>query len=76
MTEHTRPERSAEFRLCRRILAQVNRCGGCGMCRNRDKSKDAWDRGYCTHPNRTFPLCLKSPGLQFELDETTIKRAA
>lgn len=76
MTNHTSPERSAEYRICRRILAQVMKCGGCGMCLNRDRDRDAWDRGFCATPNQTFPLCLKTRGTQFELDESTVKKAA
>lgn len=70
----TRPETAAEWPNVGRIRAQIYRCGGCAMCSNRAGS--AWGRGYCKVESRTFPLCMKTPGLEFSLDESTIQRAA
>jgi hypothetical protein len=73
MTEPlTTPERSAEWRNIKRIRAAILRCGGCGVC-----TKRAWslgERGYCKTNHRTFPLCMATPGLSFELDEAALGR--
>jgi hypothetical protein len=68
----TRPERSAEWRNIKRIRAAILRCGGCGCCFNRASSFG--ERGYCKTEHRTFPLCMKTPGLSFVLDEAALDR--
>lgn len=66
------PERSAEWRNIKRIRAAILRCGGCGCCTHRAYSFG--ERGYCKTNHRTFPLCMKTPGLSFELDESALGR--
>jgi hypothetical protein len=73
MTEPlTTPERSAEWRNVKRMRASIMRCGGCAVCANRAGS--AWGRGYCKTESRTFPLCMATTGLSFELDESALGR--
>lgn len=72
MTVYTKPERFVERGQRRRIVAEINQRGGCACCLNRDKSADAWGRSFCTGKSRCFPLCLHTPGIRFELDETTL----
>lgn len=69
----TRPERFCERATARRIRSEIYRRGGCGCCIHRDKESEAWDRAYCIQLGRSFPLCLKTSGIGFELDEIAIK---
>lgn len=73
MTEHTRPELATERRICGRIRAQILR-DPCAHCLNR---VEGWGKSACSLVGRRFSLCMsdKRP-LKFELDESTIKRAA
>jgi hypothetical protein len=69
---YSAPELSAERAIARRKLAKVLKCGGCGACLHRDKSQDAWDRGFCKVQGRTFPFCTKAGEPSFQLDETRL----
>jgi hypothetical protein len=70
----TDPEHKVERGVRKRIVARVIQCGGCGMCANRDRGQDAWDRGFCSVRNRTFPFCLHDKGEpSFQLDEARLK---
>lgn len=73
MTFLTKPERAADRAQRRRIAAKIHACGGCGCCVHRDKNSEAWNRAYCSQASRSFPLCTKTPGIGFELDEETVK---
>jgi hypothetical protein len=66
----TRPELSTERALARRQLAVVYRLGGCGACKH---AIHGWGRAACDTPGRTFPRCLSTSGIQFELDDTKLK---
>jgi hypothetical protein len=73
----TPPERYAERELGKEKREQVNKVGRCRVCIHR--SGAAWGRGYCKVNGRTYPLCTKLPGPEFELDEialATITRKA
>lgn len=63
----TRPEMAAERALARRQLAKVNAAGGCVYCMNRLTN---W--GGCT-AGRTFPLCTKTKGVEFEPDQAKLQ---
>lgn len=67
--QHTRPERAAEFAIARRHLAEVYR-DPCAHCLKRDV---AFGEARCPTFGRTFPRCLSTPGLQFELDHSTLR---
>jgi hypothetical protein len=69
MTEHTRPERSAEFAIARRHLAKVYR-DPCGHCTHRET---ILGHSICPTFGRTFPRCLNTPGLQFDPDHETLR---
>lgn len=63
MTETlTRPEQAAERALARRLRLKVTAAGGCPYCLYRLTN---W--GGCTK-GRTFPMCLKTKGDEFEPD--------
>ena len=67
--QHTRPERSAEFAIARRHLADVYR-DPCAHCLHRQV---AFDKATCPTFGRTFPRCTSTPGLQFEIDHSTLR---
>lgn len=69
----TDPEAKVERGIRKRIVAKIVKCGGCGLCLNRDKDQDAWDRGFCKVKGRTFPFCTKAGEPSFQLDETRLK---
>jgi len=69
MTNHTRPERAAEFAIARRHLAEVYR-DPCAHCQHREM---AFDKAICPTFGRTFPRCTSAPGLQFEPDHDTLR---
>jgi hypothetical protein len=64
------PERFAERALARRQLAKVYRKGGCHYCLH---AVHGWGKSACNTMGRTFPLCLKTPGTQFEPDHERLK---
>lgn len=73
MTFMTKPETCVDRSQRKRIVAEINRRGGCACCVHRDKDREFWGLAFCQSPSRTFPLCMKDgrkPG--FELDEETI----
>lgn len=70
MSEHTRPERFAELANARRVRAEVY-ADPCAHCIHRET---AFDKATCPTFGRTFPRCLSTPGLQFDLDHATLNR--
>lgn len=74
----TNPEDSAERLARRRVLEQIKKCGGCGMCIHRDNDVLAWGRSVCSaNESRTFPACTADGARpQFALDETKLKERA
>jgi hypothetical protein len=66
----TKPEQSAERELAKRQRIKVTQAGGCVYCVHR---VEGWGRAACNTPGRTFPLCLKTPGTQFEPDYDRLK---
>ena len=71
MSEHTRPERSAELAIARRHRAEIYR-DPCAHCLHRET---AFGKAACPTFGRAFPRCLSTPGLQFELDHATLTRS-
>ena len=69
MTNHTRPERAAEFAIARRHLANILK-DPCAACIHRQV---AFDKSICPTYGRTFPRCTSTPGLQFEPDHDTFR---
>lgn len=69
---YTRPERSTEIGLARRLRVKVVAAGGCKYCVH---AVHGWNRSACDTPGRTFPLCMKTPGLGFEPDYDRLKGA-
>lgn len=63
----TRPERAAERELARRARVKVVAAGGCPYCLHRLTN---W--GGCRQ-GRTFPACMKSPGVEFEPDHEKLQ---
>ena len=76
MTDHTRPEMSAERRICGRIRAMVLR-NPCAYCTHR---VSGWGASSCNTPGRTFPMCTKrgAPGFEpdHDLIQETMRKAA
>ena len=68
----TSPERHVERGIAKRQMAKVLKFGGCGCCLNRDKTQDAWDRGFCKVNGRTFPFCMRAGEPSFEPDNTRL----
>lgn len=66
---YSRPERAAEFAIARRHLAKVY-ADPCGHCMHRET---AFGKAICPTFGRTFPLCTKTPGLQFDVDHETLR---
>lgn len=66
---YSRPERAAEFSICRRHLAKVL-ADPCAHCVHREV---IFGKAVCPTFGRTFPLCTKTPGLSFEIDHETLK---
>lgn len=66
---YSRPERSAEFAIARRHLAEVYR-DPCAHCTHREV---VLGKAICPTFGRTFPRCLSTPGLQFDLDHSTLR---
>ena len=66
----TLPERSAERAMARRQVARIYRKGGCHFCTHR---VEGWGKSACSTTGRTFPLCTKTPGTEFELDNERLK---
>lgn len=65
MTEYTRPERSAELRICWKLLDRV-KADPCGHCIHRQQ---AWGKHVCSK-GREYPACTRQGTPQFEFDET------
>lgn len=64
----TRPERSAERELAKRIRSDmVNICDHC------IHRQTHWGVSHCPREGRQFPACVETPGITFEFDATTIK---
>jgi hypothetical protein len=61
----TPPEHSTERALAKRLRAKVTAAGGCAYCTHR---VEGWGRAACSTTGRTFPLCMKTPGTEFEPD--------
>jgi hypothetical protein len=66
---YSRPERSAELAIARRHLAEVYR-DPCAHCANREM---AFGKAICPTFGRSFPLCTRTPGLQLEIDHSTLR---
>ena len=56
---YSRPERSAEFAIARRHLAEVYR-DPCAHCKHREM---VFGKAICPTFGRSFPLCTRTPGL-------------
>jgi hypothetical protein len=67
---YTAPERSTERAKAVRVRAAIYRAGGCTYCLHRLTNWGGCEQG------RTFPLCLKTPGTEFELDQKRLKGAS
>lgn len=66
---YSRPERATELAICRRHLAKVL-ADPCAHCLHRET---VFGKAICPTFGRTFPLCTKTPGLQFDPDHGTLK---
>jgi hypothetical protein len=66
----TRPERYTERELGKEKRDRVHAVGHCRVCINR--SGAAWGRGYCRVNGRTYPMCTRLEGVQFELDAVAL----
>jgi hypothetical protein len=70
MTEpYSRPELCAEFAIARRHLAEVYR-DPCAHCVHRQV---AFGKAICPTFGRAFPRCTSTPGLQFEIEHSTLR---
>jgi len=69
----TDPEHRVDRGMRKRIVAEITRRGGCACCVHR---VDAWGKSTCPQASRTWPLCMHTPGMAFELDERTLEKAA
>jgi hypothetical protein len=67
---YTGPERFVEREQCKRLRVKVYR-NPCGHCAHRQKLGEV---SVCTDFSRTFPRCLRTPGLTFEIDHETLTR--
>jgi hypothetical protein len=66
----TRPERAAERALARRLRLKVVAAGGCEYCRH---AVHGWGISACSAADRTFPRCMKTPGVEFEPDHEKLQ---
>lgn len=64
------PERATERQIAKRLRSKVYRAGGCAYCTHR---VEGWGKSACKTIGRTFPLCIKTPGTQFEPDHERLK---
>lgn len=71
MDAMTRPETYAARGQARTVRQQVYARGGCAMCVHR---LEGWGLTACETLGRTFPRCIRTPGLQFDLDQSTVER--
>jgi hypothetical protein len=69
VTDYTRPERATEIKLARRQLAKIHR-DPCAYCTHRE---EAFGKSICPTFGRSFPLCTKTPGLQFDIDHAKLQ---
>jgi hypothetical protein len=69
--QYSRPERAAELAIARRHRAEIYR-DPCAHCLKRANGT-VFGLGFCKDASRTFPRCLSTPGLQFELDHSTLR---
>jgi hypothetical protein len=73
VSEHTGPERYVEFAIARRHVSRLLREGKvCNHCLHRDPEQ-LFGRHPCKQAGRSYPLCTKTPGLQFEIDHETLR---
>lgn len=71
----TRPERCAEFGLARRQLAKILREGSmCSVCTHREPNNPL-RLDVCQSFGRSYPLCTRTPGLQFDPDHQRLQGA-
>ncbi|MFC4526391.1 hypothetical protein ISN76_13035 [Dyella halodurans] len=66
----TAPERATERDQAKRVRAQIYRLGGCGACKH---AVHGWGKSACNTIGRTFPRCMSTPGIGFELDPDQLK---
>lgn len=69
---YTDPELNTERRIAGRVRAKILRAGGCPYCVH---AVHGWNRSACDTPGRTFPLCLKTPGVAFEPDNEKLENS-
>lgn len=67
---YSRPERAAERELARRQRIKVTAAGGCLYCKH---AVHGWGISACSTTGRTFPLCMKTPGVEFEPDHEKLQ---
>lgn len=68
MAELTSPERCTERELAKRIRDRMTNV--CDHCIHRVTD---WGFSHCPRDGRAFPSCVDTPGISFELDETSIR---
>jgi hypothetical protein len=64
----TSPEWRAERELAKRVRQRMTNV--CDFCIHRQQ---AWGISYCPHEGRKFPVCVETPGVSFELDESQVR---
>lgn len=67
----TRPEQSCAIRQAHIKRAAIYRANGCGVCVHR---VEGWGAVACSSTGRTFPLCIRTGGVAFELDDVALAR--
>jgi hypothetical protein len=66
----TRPEQAAERELAKRLRKKVTAAGGCAYCIH---AVHGWGISACRTAGRTFPLCMKTRGVEFEPDHEKLQ---
>lgn len=75
MSDYSRPEMNVERLICGRLRAKILR-NACAYCLHRDRDAPN-GMATCQLFGRRYPMCgSDGRALQFELDESTIPRAA
>jgi hypothetical protein len=64
----TKPEHETERALAKRIRDRMTNV--CDHCIHRQVD---WGYSHCPRDGRSFPTCVETPGISFELDERTIR---
>jgi hypothetical protein len=64
----TKPEHETERALAKRIRDRM--ANVCDHCIHRVTH---WGHSHCPKDDRKFPACVETPGINFELDERTIR---